>query len=102
MGGYQLETNENREDEDGDGSEGDEDEELVTSVYPSDAWTNLEKTSHMDSQNQETRGRGKNKRKWKYDEDPKLIEGLLDMVNFRAYKADNGFKPDHLNYVEEN
>ncbi|KAL8488832.1 hypothetical protein ACS0TY_024947 [Phlomoides rotata] len=55
----------------------------------------------MDSQNQETRGRGKNKRKWKYDEDAKLIEALLDMVNFGAYKANNGFKPGHLNYVEE-
>ncbi|KAL8476256.1 hypothetical protein ACS0TY_028792 [Phlomoides rotata] len=55
----------------------------------------------MDSQNQETRGRGKNKRKWKYDEDAKLIEALLDMINFGAYKANNGFKPGHLNYVEE-
>ncbi|KAL8533878.1 hypothetical protein ACS0TY_010057 [Phlomoides rotata] len=55
----------------------------------------------MDSQNQETRGRCKNKRKCKYDEDAKLIEALLDMVNFGAYKADNGFNPGHLNYVEE-
>ncbi|KAL0332849.1 UNVERIFIED_CONTAM: hypothetical protein Scaly_2186400 [Sesamum calycinum] len=55
----------------------------------------------MDIPTQETRGRGKNKRKWKYEEDAKLVEALLDMVNVGAYKAENGFKPGYLNYVEE-
>ncbi|KAL0308813.1 UNVERIFIED_CONTAM: hypothetical protein Sradi_5823600 [Sesamum radiatum] len=48
----------------------------------------------MDIPTQETRGRGKNKRKWKYEEDAKLVEALLDMVNVGAYKAENGFKPE--------
>ncbi|KAL0313989.1 UNVERIFIED_CONTAM: hypothetical protein Sangu_2243300 [Sesamum angustifolium] len=55
----------------------------------------------MDIPTQETRGRGKNKRKWKYEEDAKLVEALLDMVNIGAYKAKNGFKHGYLNYVEE-
>ncbi|KAK4433583.1 hypothetical protein Salat_1120700 [Sesamum alatum] len=55
----------------------------------------------MDIPTQDTRGRGKNKRKWKYEEDAKLVEALLDMVNVGAYKAENGFKPGYLNYVEE-
>ncbi|XP_012842525.1 PREDICTED: uncharacterized protein At2g29880-like [Erythranthe guttata] len=55
----------------------------------------------MDTQTQDTRGRGKNKRKWKYEEDAKLVQVLLDMVNLRLYKAENGFKPGYLNYVEE-
>ncbi|KAK4427524.1 hypothetical protein Salat_1330200 [Sesamum alatum] len=33
----------------------------------------------MDIPTQDTRGRGKNKRKWKYEEDAKLVEALLDM-----------------------
>ncbi|KAL0411393.1 UNVERIFIED_CONTAM: hypothetical protein Slati_3729000 [Sesamum latifolium] len=37
----------------------------------------------------------------KYEEDAKLVEALLDMVNAGAYKAENGFKPGYLNYVEE-
>ncbi|KAG8372599.1 hypothetical protein BUALT_Bualt12G0083400 [Buddleja alternifolia] len=55
----------------------------------------------MDTLTQDIRGRGKNKRKWKYDEDAKLIEALLDMANLGTYKAENGFKPGYLNYVEE-
>ncbi|KAK6137558.1 hypothetical protein DH2020_028700 [Rehmannia glutinosa] len=55
----------------------------------------------MDNPTQETRGRGKNKRKWKYEEDARLVEALLDMVNLGNYKAENGFKPGYLNYVEE-
>ncbi|KAK4413979.1 hypothetical protein Salat_2810700 [Sesamum alatum] len=55
----------------------------------------------MDIPTQDARGRGKNKRKWKYEEDAKLVEALFDMVNVGAYKAENGFKPGYLNYVEE-
>ncbi|KAL8507217.1 hypothetical protein ACS0TY_017942 [Phlomoides rotata] len=55
----------------------------------------------MNSQNQDTKGCGKNERKWKYDEGVKLIKALLDMVNLGAYKAENGFKPGYLKYVEE-
>ncbi|PIN08321.1 hypothetical protein CDL12_19102 [Handroanthus impetiginosus] len=55
----------------------------------------------MNNLSQDTRGRGKNKRKWKYEEDAKLVEALLDMVNLGNYKAENGFKPGYLNYVEE-
>lgn len=55
----------------------------------------------MDNQTQKIRGRGKNKRKWKHEEDAKLVGVLLDMVNLGLYKADNGFKPGYLNYVEE-
>ncbi|KAG8390267.1 hypothetical protein BUALT_Bualt01G0065900 [Buddleja alternifolia] len=55
----------------------------------------------MDTLTQDIRGRGKNKRKWKYDEDAKLIKALLDMTNLGTYKAENGFKPGYLNYVEE-
>ncbi|KAK6115433.1 hypothetical protein DH2020_007702 [Rehmannia glutinosa] len=50
---------------------------------------------------QDARGRGKNKRKWKHEEDMKLVETLLDMVNLGMYKAENGFKPGYLNYVED-
>ncbi|KAG8383971.1 hypothetical protein BUALT_Bualt04G0069300 [Buddleja alternifolia] len=55
----------------------------------------------MDTLTQDIRGRGKNKRKWKYEEDAKLIEALLDMANLGTYKVENGFKPGYLNYVEE-
>ncbi|KAI3465151.1 hypothetical protein Pfo_021814 [Paulownia fortunei] len=55
----------------------------------------------MDTLTQDTRGRGKNKRKWKYEEDAKLVEALLDMINLGTYKAENGFKPGYLNYVEK-
>ncbi|KAG8380668.1 hypothetical protein BUALT_Bualt06G0039800 [Buddleja alternifolia] len=55
----------------------------------------------MDILTQDTRGRGKYKRKWKYEEDAKLVDAFLDMVNLGTYKAENGFKPGYLNYVEE-
>ncbi|KAL8525974.1 hypothetical protein ACS0TY_015263 [Phlomoides rotata] len=55
----------------------------------------------MNFQNQDTKGCGKNKRKWKYDEEVKLIEALLDMINLGAYKAETGFKPSYLKYVEK-
>lgn len=55
----------------------------------------------MDSQSQDARGPGKNKRKWKHDEDTKLVEALLDMANLGTYKADNGFKPGYLVYIED-
>ncbi|KAH6784325.1 hypothetical protein C2S52_009284 [Perilla frutescens var. hirtella] len=50
---------------------------------------------------QETRGPGKNKRKWNDEEDAKLVEALLDMVHLGKFKAETGFKPGYLNYVEE-
>ncbi|KAI3467772.1 hypothetical protein Pfo_024435 [Paulownia fortunei] len=55
----------------------------------------------MDTLTQDTRGNGKNKRKWMYEEDAKLVEALLDMVNLGTYKAENGFKPGYLDYVEK-
>ncbi|KAG8384092.1 hypothetical protein BUALT_Bualt04G0082100 [Buddleja alternifolia] len=55
----------------------------------------------MNTFTQYIRGPGKNKRKWKYEEDAKLIDALLDMVNLGTYKAENRFKPGYLNYVEE-
>lgn len=55
----------------------------------------------MENQTQDTRGRSKNKRKWKYEEDAKLVEALLDMVNLGLYKAEDGFKLGYLNYVED-
>ncbi|CAA0827207.1 Unknown protein [Striga hermonthica] len=55
----------------------------------------------MDHQPQETRGRGKSKRKWNNEEDAKLVEAFLEMVNLGTYKAENGFKPGYLNYVED-
>ncbi|CAA0810629.1 Unknown protein [Striga hermonthica] len=42
-----------------------------------------------------------NKRKWNNEEDAKLVEALLEMVNLGTYKAENGFKPGYLNYVED-
>lgn len=51
--------------------------------------------------NQDTRGPGRNKRKWNHDEDVKLIQTLLDMVNLGAFKAENGFKPGYLTYLED-
>ncbi|XP_057778464.1 uncharacterized protein At2g29880-like isoform X3 [Salvia miltiorrhiza] len=55
----------------------------------------------MDFQSQDARGPGRNKRKWNHFEDSKLVEALLDMVNIGAYKADNGFKPGYLSFIEE-
>ncbi|KAG8391446.1 hypothetical protein BUALT_Bualt01G0188700 [Buddleja alternifolia] len=55
----------------------------------------------MDTLTQDIRGRDKNKRKWKYEEDAKFIEALLDMANLGTYKPENGFKPGYLNCVEE-
>ena len=39
------------------------------------------------------RGAGRNKKKWSEQEDEKLVESLIELVNNGAYKADNGFKP---------
>ncbi|KAI3454839.1 hypothetical protein Pfo_011502 [Paulownia fortunei] len=55
----------------------------------------------MDTLTQDMRDHGKNKRKWKYEEDAKRVETLLDMVNLGTYKAENGFKRSYLNYVEK-
>lgn len=46
------------------------------------------------------RGAGRNKRKWTELEDEKLVESLLELVNNGAYKADNGFKPGYLGFLE--
>ncbi|KAH6783900.1 hypothetical protein C2S52_008859 [Perilla frutescens var. hirtella] len=50
---------------------------------------------------QEALVRTKNKRKWNDEEDAKLVEALLDMVNLGKFKAENGFQPGYLNYAEE-
>ncbi|EYU30844.1 hypothetical protein MIMGU_mgv1a023849mg, partial [Erythranthe guttata] len=36
-----------------------------------------------------------------HEEDAKLIQVLLDMVNLGLYKVENVFKPGYLNYVED-
>ena len=46
------------------------------------------------------RGAGRIKRKWSKLEDEKLVESLLEPVNNGAYKADNGFKPGYLGFLE--
>lgn len=46
------------------------------------------------------RGAGRNKRKWTELEDEKLVESLLELVNNGTYKADNGFKPGYLGFLE--
>ncbi|XP_017225252.1 uncharacterized protein At2g29880-like [Daucus carota subsp. sativus] len=46
------------------------------------------------------RGAGRNKRKWSEEEDEKLVESLIELVNNGAYKADNGFKPGYLGFLE--
>lgn len=56
----------------------------------------------MDALCHDARGPGRNKRKWNDFQDSKLVEALLDMVNIGAYKADNGFKPGYLTFIEEN
>ncbi|GER33217.1 DNA-binding storekeeper protein-relatedtranscriptional regulator [Striga asiatica] len=73
-----------------------EDEDLVTTVEPSTQWTSFRRNLAV-----KTRGRGKNKRKWNNEEDAKLVEALLEMVNLGTYKAENEFKPGYLNYVED-
>lgn len=55
----------------------------------------------MDALCHDTRGPGRNKRKWNDFQDSKLVEALLDMVNIGAYKAENGFKPGYLTFIEE-
>ncbi|PWA58670.1 myb/SANT-like domain, Harbinger transposase-derived nuclease domain protein [Artemisia annua] len=42
----------------------------------------------------------RNYRTWTTNEDEKLIEALLHMVNTGAYKADNGFKSGYLQTLE--
>ena len=46
------------------------------------------------------RGAGKNKRKWTEEEDEKLVEALMELVNTGKFKADNGFKPGYLTFLE--
>ena len=47
----------------------------------------------MTSQNRNYRG-------WTKEEDAKLVEALLTMVNTGGYKADNGFRSGYLNHLE--
>ena len=54
----------------------------------------------MESSNIVERGAGKNKRKWSEDEDEKLVEALTELVNSGNFKADNGFKPGYLTFLE--
>ncbi|KAK1390312.1 DNA-binding storekeeper protein-relatedtranscriptional regulator [Heracleum sosnowskyi] len=63
------------------------------------------KEKEMDGDTESTnslveRGAGRNKRKWTEDEDEKLVEALLELVNTGNFKADNGFKPGYLTFLE--
>ncbi|GAB2227348.1 hypothetical protein Droror1_Dr00009166 [Drosera rotundifolia] len=57
----------------------------------------------MDPQAKEdTRGPEKNKHKWTDDEDDKLVEAMLDIVNSGTqFKTDNGFKPGFFSTIEK-
>ncbi|KAL8094776.1 hypothetical protein AgCh_036334 [Apium graveolens] len=46
------------------------------------------------------RGAGSNKRKWTEYEDEKLVEALMELLNAGNFKADNGFKPGSLTFLE--
>ncbi|KAK1361226.1 hypothetical protein POM88_045700 [Heracleum sosnowskyi] len=46
------------------------------------------------------RGAERNKRKWADDEDEKLVEALMELVNTGNFKADNGFKFGYLTFLE--
>lgn len=58
----------------------------------------------MDSQvNDEAKGAGKSKHKWVENEDDKLVECMLDILNTTGtlYRADNGFKPGFYLAIEK-
>ncbi|KAK9145434.1 hypothetical protein Sjap_005337 [Stephania japonica] len=40
-------------------------------------------------------------RKWTIFEVGKLVEAMREMVDAGVYKADNGFKPGYLHFLEE-
>ncbi|EYU31710.1 hypothetical protein MIMGU_mgv1a021834mg [Erythranthe guttata] len=96
MGGYQLESDDDLDDGEGEqgmeseseDSEDESDEEHINVIEPSNEWTTFRNNLAVNI-------------KWKYIEDAKLVQVLLDMVNLGLYKAENGFKPGYLNYVEE-
>ena len=46
------------------------------------------------------RSAGRNKRKWTEFEVEKLVESLIELVNFGNFKVDNGFKPGYLTFLE--
>ena len=43
----------------------------------------------------------RNYRVWTNQEETKLVEALVAMVNTGAFKADNGFKSGYLAYLEQ-
>ncbi|KAK9158350.1 hypothetical protein Scep_004924 [Stephania cephalantha] len=45
-------------------------------------------------------GKGQ-RRKWAHFEVANLVKAMKDMVNSGAYKADNGFKPGYITFLEE-
>ena len=47
------------------------------------------------------RSHNRNYRNWTTDEDAKLVEALVNMVNTGGFKADNGFKSGYLQYLEQ-
>lgn len=47
------------------------------------------------------RGAGRNKRKWTDYEDEKLVEALMELLNTGNFKADNGFEPGYLTFLED-
>ncbi|GJT22796.1 ALP1-like protein [Tanacetum coccineum] len=85
---------ENEQDQ-GTGDVGGEDEDNINSVGTSNEWTAFRNNlaDNMTSQKRNYRG-------WTSVEDEKLVEALLTMKNTSGYKADNGFKPGYVTYLE--
>ncbi|KAK1389962.1 DNA-binding storekeeper protein-relatedtranscriptional regulator [Heracleum sosnowskyi] len=76
-------------------------EDNITSIGTTPEWTSFrDNLVEIFFNEWRERGAGRNKRKWTEDEDEKLVEALMELVNTGNFKADNGFKPGYLTYLE--
>ncbi|KAK3230195.1 hypothetical protein Dsin_002076 [Dipteronia sinensis] len=84
-------------------SDDDEVNELITTVEPSDEWSDMRMNfaGHIMMDTSKTKGPGQNKRFWTEEEDNKLIESLMELNNNGMFKAEGSFKPGHLKELEK-
>ncbi|TXG74232.1 hypothetical protein EZV62_002811 [Acer yangbiense] len=84
-------------------SDDDEANESITTVEPSDEWSDMRMNlaGHIKMDTSKTKGPGQNKRFWTEEEDNKLIESLLELNNNGRFKAEGSFKPGHLKELEK-
>ncbi|KAG6511185.1 hypothetical protein ZIOFF_029240 [Zingiber officinale] len=80
-----------------------EDDEYVTSITPTEEWTNFRNSLALEmmEQDQIVRGRGRNKCFWTENEVQVLVATLQDMACDPSWKTDGGFKSNYMTEVHK-